>query len=299
MQFILSLLLLLGSLSSFASVRDEAKTLLQSLEHEDQVSARLDQFSKKFMGLPYGFQGPLGEGPAGRYDQDPLYRFDTFDCTTFVETMVSLALSNDVDEFESNMNRIRYIDSNVDYLSRNHFTDLEWIPENIQNGLLKEINKDIVSSSHIFIAAAQINFGGWLLSHKPENIQVPLATTEEKQDLVNELHLMATRYTPTVASVPYISIAYILSHPDIVNRIPTGSLANFVRPDWDLSQTIGTHQNISHQALLIRKNGILYQRHATSSGGAVQEIVFLDYLKKFENHPTLKGVHFMQVRPLQ
>ncbi len=299
MQFLLSVVLLFGSLTSFASARDEAKALLQGLAQEDQISVRLDLLSKKFLGLPYGFQGPLGEGPDGRYDQDPLYRFDTFDCTTFVETLVSLAISTDVEEFESNMNRIRYADANVDYLSRNHFTDLEWIPENINNGLLIEVNDRIVSPAHILTATARINFGGWLLSHKLENIQVPLTSQEQKQSLVEELHALASRYTQTEASVPYISIAFLLAHPELVNRIPTGSLVNFVRPNWDLTQTIGTHQNISHQALLIRKKGVLYQRHATSSGGAVQEIAFLEYLKKFENHPTLKGVHFMQVRSLQ
>lgn len=138
--------LLLGFIlisSAFAGAREEAQDILDRGAQVTGVANRLDAFSKMFIGRPYGFGGPLGEGPDGRYDQDPLYRFDTFDCTTYVETMTSLALSRSVDEFEKTINDIRYENGEVDYLKRNHFTDLWWIPRNIANGMLTDITKPL------------------------------------------------------------------------------------------------------------------------------------------------------------
>lgn len=250
--------------------------------------------SKTFLGLPYGKGGPLGEGPEGRYDQDPLYRFDTFDCTTFVETIMALALSRDVNEFESRLDHIRYKDGVVDYFSRNHFTDLQWIPFNIENGYMSELTYEVAKSSEIQIAEALINYPAWVLSHKINQIIVPEATLEEKERLLEELKSRAGEFSPEVARLPYISIAQIVAKPSLLKKIPSGTVVNFVRPNWDLTQVAGTHQNISHQGFLFRIKNVLYLRHASTTG-FVEEVPFLTYLKRFQNHPTLKGIHLMKV----
>jgi hypothetical protein len=279
----------------FSGPREEAQTYLDRSQNISEIPARLDTFSKMFIGKPYGFGGPLGEGPTGRYDQDPLYRFDTFDCTTYVETMVSLALSRSASEFESKINEIRYADGEVDYLKRNHFTDLWWIPNNIKNGLLTDITREL-GGDHVLIASAEINLPGWLKKIHPEEIQVPNVSPEERNVLLDELHNMSRFYTPVTAEVPYVSINWILKNPSFANKIPHGTIVNYVRPNWDLTEVAGTHQNISHQAFLFRKGNVLYQRHAsTSNPKEVFELPFLEYIKKFENHPTLKGIHLMRV----
>lgn len=287
--------LILFTSISFADTREEAQAYLDRGAQVTGVSNRLDAFSKMFIGRPYGFGGPLGEGPEGRYDQDPLYRFDTFDCTTFVETMVSLALSRSVDEFEKNINDIRYDDGEVDYLKRNHFTDLWWIPNNIRNGMLTDITNEL-AGSHVLIASAEINLPGWLKKIHPEEIVVPNATPEERNALLEELRGLSRNYSPETATVPYVEINWILKNPSWVNNVPHGTIVNYVRPNWDLTQEYGTHQNISHQAFLFWKGKVLYQRHAsTSNPKEVFELPFLEYIRKFENHPTLKGIHLMKV----
>ncbi len=57
---------------------------------------RVEAISELFLGVPYKL-GALGEGPGGEFDRDPLIRFDAFDCTTFVETVMALALNSDLD----------------------------------------------------------------------------------------------------------------------------------------------------------------------------------------------------------
>lgn len=286
--------LLLGVSYAFAGPREEAADLIARFASETDQVKRLDKMSKIFVGFPYGKGGPLGEGPDGRYDQDPLYRFDTFDCTTFIETIMAMAISRDVNEFETNLDNIRYIDGDVDYLKRNHFTDLQWIPENVKSGYMSEITHEIVKPANLKIAEAVVNYGGWLRSHKLNQIIVPMASSEEKESLLQELHSMAVNYTPTVARVPYIEINWILNNPAVLNKIPHASIVNFVRPNWDLTEAAGTHQNISHQGFLFRIGKVLYLRHASTSG-KVEEVPFLDYLKRFQNHATLKGIHLMKL----
>lgn len=294
MNFLVAFLFI--QLAAFASPRDEAAIFLEKFESLNDTSKRMDSLSQEFLGLPYGDGGPLGEGPEGRYDQDPLYRFDTFDCTTYVETIVSLALSRDVNAFETQMDEIRYEHGEIDYLKRNHYPSLQWIPFNIHNGLLSEINEEIAPLQEIQVASAIINLPDWLKMIKINEIKVPYASDEEKLRLLNELHEKANLYSPVRANLNYVPIKYLLAWPEQLKFIPHGSIVNFVRPNWDLTASIGTHMNVSHQGLLFWKDGVVVLRHASNSTPKqVSEIPFIEYLKKFENHPTMKGVHFMRV----
>lgn len=288
---ILSILFLFSSFV-FAGPREEAQAYLESLSHESSASVKLEAYSRMFVGLPYGKNGPLGEGPLGKYDQDPLYRFDTFDCTTYVETIMALTQAKDVDEFEDILNNIRYEDGIIDYLKRNHFTDLQWIPNNIHTGQLTEITAETFGEANIKIAEADINFPGWLKSHKVEQIVLLDSTLSERKMRLSELHAEAVNYVVQKATVPYVSIKTLIARPALLNKVPQGSLVNFVRPNWDLTEAAGTHQNISHQGFLFWKKAKLYLRHASTTG-KVEDVLFLDYLKKFENHTTLKGIHLM------
>lgn len=287
------ILCLLFSITAFATP-EEAKKLLEKFEGHDRTPTRLELFSREFLGLPYGAGGPLGEGEQGRYDQDPLYRFDTFDCTTYVETIVSLALTRDVRSFEEMMDKIRYEDGQVDYLKRNHFPSLQWIPFNVENGLLSEINHLILPIKEQKVAEALINLPGWLKAIKLEEIKVPLATLEQRQLLLEELRSQHTNFSPIIARLNYLPISTLVERPSLLNRIPHGSIINFVRPNWDLTDVIGTHMNVSHQGFVFRKKEGVFLRHASTTG-KVKEELLLDYLKKFENHPTMKGIHLMKV----
>ncbi|MGE3610088.1 MAG: N-acetylmuramoyl-L-alanine amidase-like domain-containing protein [Bacteriovoracaceae bacterium] len=291
----LTLLLLTQGLV-FAGNREDVSAYLNKLSSENDLITRMDMFSKGLVGLPYGTFGPLGEGEIGRYDQDPLYRLDTFDCTTFVETVISLSLSREINEFEEHMNQIRYQNGEIDFLKRNHFPSLQWIPYNEENGLLVEINDLIVPVQSQKVAEAVINLPGWLKHIKIEEIRVPDASLEERQNLLEELHQLASSYSPVVAKLKYIPISTLLETPSLLNKIPSGSIINFVRPNWDLTETAGTHMNVSHQGFIFRKGKEIILRHASSSKDMkVIESNLFEYLKKFENHPTLKGIHLMQV----
>lgn len=296
MKAILFIVLSLGVMSTWASPsQDEAEALLNRFQTVQTISARVESFTKNFLGLPYGKDGPLGEGPTGRYDQDPLFRFDTFDCTTFVETVLALAHARDSADFAQRMDEIRYENGVISYVTRNHFPSLQWIPNNINNGYLRDVTRDIAPMSILKTAVAIIDLPTHYSFMNVDMLRVSGLTNQERSERVLEWRAEGQRLSPQEARLDYVPIDWILKNSKWLNEIPHGAVVNFVRPNWDLTQVAGTHMNVSHQGFILRRNGNVYLRHASSGSSKVSEILFLDYLKTLANHPTLKGVHFLAV----
>ena len=141
-----------------------------------------------------------------------------------------------------------------------------------------------------------IDLPGWLKAIKLAEIKIPNATMDELQGRLEELQSYASQYAPILAKIDYLPVIILLANPQLLKRIPHGAILNLVRPNWDLTDVIGTHMNVSHQTLVFHKKQEIFIRHASSSGQAqVIEERLLDYLKKFQNHPTHKGVHVMEI----
>lgn len=191
---------------------------------------------------------PLGEGPAGAIAKGPLYRFDGFDCTTFVETVMALSLSRNPEEFKSRINQIRYKNAAVSYETRNHFTSVDWIPNNVASGFVKDITVETAGINTKW-SQTWIDKAGWYAKKG-----------EEYQDIGEDIPL-------TLAQLPYIGKEDLLNKPELINKIPSGSIFNLVRPNWDLTKAAGTHMDVSHQGYLIRENGVLYMVHASNGMG--------------------------------
>jgi hypothetical protein len=191
---------------------------------------------------------PLGEGPKGEISKAPLYRFDGFDCTTFVETVMALALSTTPAEFKARMNQIRYKDGSVNYVMRNHFTSVDWIPNNQAYGFVKDITLQ-VAGAHTKWSQTWIDKAGWYA---------------KKGD---EFAGLGEDIPKTLAQLAYIAKEDLLNIKGLEDRIPSGSIFSLVRPNWDLVNAAGTRMDVSHQGFLIREDGILYMVHASNGAG--------------------------------
>lgn len=249
---IISLVVLAGANFAQAAFTD-APTLqaLLNIQSVKKLNARerAIYFADIFLNnkTPY-VADPLGEGPQGEISKGPLYRFDGFDCTTFVETVLGLSFSNTPEEFEQRILQIRYKGAEVDYETRNHFTSIDWIPNNTAQGFVKDITGAIAGQNTKW-SQTWIDKASWF-AKKGENFVE-----------------MSEHFNRQLAQLPYISKEDLLNRPDILNRIPSGSIFNLVRPNWDLTKAAGTHLDVSHQGFLIRENGILYMVHASNGMG--------------------------------
>jgi Protein of unknown function (DUF1460) len=270
---------------------DDIQSLLrqaQDLGAADKISF----ISSHFIGANSTL-GPLGEGDLDIFDRDPLYSFSDFDCTTFVETVMALSLSKDFEDFFSNILNIRYENGIVDFKHRNHFISLDWIPNNTAKGLLRDLTEQTGPSQ---LAKAYIDKRNWFKKLNLSNIgSREDLSDEEKIILLNRLRSLGEELAPTLAKIPFIEITSILKNPEMLNSIPNGSIISIVKPNLNLTSTIGTHINITHQGLAIWKDGFLTYRHASLEFGKVMDTPLLHYLRKYTLDGRTVGINIQEI----
>jgi len=226
----------------------------RELDSNAALAEKIAVISERFLGAAYGIS-PLGEGYG--IDSDPLIRFDVFDCTTFVETVAALALTeNDSQEQTlAILNQIRYSNGQPSILTRNHFTSLDWISNNVKKGLIEDITRKVFPQESITIQTA-IDKKAWF----QKNYKIKFGKALENAEL------------------DMIRIQDIIKNEALLRKIPSGTIVNFVMSNTSLKEKIGTDLDIGHQGILIWDNETLLLRHARSVQYGVVEESFLDYL---------------------
>jgi hypothetical protein len=199
------------------------------------VAARLELVTRPFLDAPYRLS-PLGEGPGASPDDDPRLRFDTFDCTTFVETGLALALSQDLVAARDRLDLIRYDGGGADFLRRRHFPEAEWLPALIAGGLLRDITRG-VGGDDVVIEKKRIGPDVWQRTKHPGLPPLPLS-----------------RIPHGTFSLDVWPLTAAARHPE---RIPDGTILHVVRADFR-----NVPVRISHQGLVLTVNGRKVLRHA-------------------------------------
>jgi hypothetical protein len=199
------------SFSSFASDLDSLFARVKGTTIEE----RIDSAGMAFYGLPY-MDAPLGDGPSSRFDQGPLYRFDAFDCTTYVETVLALATAKKASEFEKRLIRIRYRDGRVSFVDRNHFPCVDWIAQNTHSGLLTDITTEIGKPWGTAVASAKITKKQWFEKLPLSVIRVEGLSDSEREKRLAELHAAGAKFAPVSSEVPYIVLEKIITRKEVV-----------------------------------------------------------------------------------
>jgi D-alanyl-D-alanine carboxypeptidase/D-alanyl-D-alanine-endopeptidase (penicillin-binding protein 4) len=129
----MTLYLTLGCLflgQAFGPAPDDVDSYVQRLQEDTPLLAdRIAIVARDSLGLTYA-DGPLGEGPDGAHDTDPLIDLTRVDCVTYVEQTLALACAANYQDAFDRLQRIRYRDGKVDYETRNHFMVADWLEEN-------------------------------------------------------------------------------------------------------------------------------------------------------------------------
>lgn len=307
--FIVLLFFIMSQLSAtpvYQEKQQQATAFVQSIYHNQannkalSMPERLEKMSRLFLGRPY-LLGALGEGASGRYDQYPLYRTDAFDCLTYVETVLALSLADNAHSFEHMMKQIRYEDGQVSFLKRNHFTDLDWNPNNQRNGFLKDVtlgihNQDLQSVAQV--ATAVINKPAWYQHLPISRIRLDQPLAEKR---LHELKQRGLSLPIETATIPYIPLTTIFDASGQVNeailkQIPNGGIIEIVRPGWDLRYAIGTQLNVSHLGFAFWQDGILIFRNASTLKGHVVDQPLVDYLRDARQSKTIRGINAQIVK---
>ncbi|MFI4956061.1 MAG: N-acetylmuramoyl-L-alanine amidase-like domain-containing protein [Gammaproteobacteria bacterium] len=276
--------------------KDEIHALVQSAQKYASQGDKIAYLSRLFIDGPKAARmewGPLGEGAYCDYNCKPLYRFDAFDCTTFVEMMLALATTDatgDADytlkSFKHQVLDIRYSNpKKISYLTRNHFPEVDWIPHNTrQGGLLTDMTGGL-GIDPVETPAAVINKKNWYAHKKLSDICIwddrCDAPIKDQKAKLAELQKAGQLIPNENVMMLYIPVKDVLrSKVNIVANIPNGSIIQFIRPNWNASST---HMHVAHQGIVVQDAAGTWLHHASSAAGEMHREKLMEYLEHFRH----------------
>lgn len=92
-------------------------------------TARLDYYSAQLKGRPYQL-GPTGEGMGASLEKGPLMNMAAFDCVTYLEHVMALASASAGDSVFTELQKVRYVNGQIDYAMRKHYFVEDWVRNN-------------------------------------------------------------------------------------------------------------------------------------------------------------------------
>ncbi|MHB2025654.1 MAG: N-acetylmuramoyl-L-alanine amidase-like domain-containing protein [Elusimicrobiota bacterium] len=264
------------------------RTLRRVSSENLNLPDRIGLVSSYFLGIPYVL-GPLGEGPAGHFDRNPIVSFKGLDCTTMVEEVMAFSLEPDLDKGVRLLQKIRYKNGVVSYRTRNHFPSVDWIPNNIAAGFIRDITRN-VAGDQTLIASKLISKRSWYAAKTAADLRgFDNLSPDQAAELTEQWRAGGESMPDVTASLPYLPIGLL---PRFIDDIPSGTIVNLVRAD-DPSKPV----MVSHQLLLIDSGGGKIVREA-AYGDKVKDIPALDYFKIYRNSKwPLLGLNLDEILP--
>ncbi len=268
---------------------------------------RVSLASEYFLGRSY-LLGALGEGPDGEFDQSPRYRTDAFDCVTYVNTVLALALAQNLKQFQHHILRLNYYDAKPLYHHRHHFMTIDWNSCNAVLGLIEEFSDQIVNDQGQPIyrtVEATIDRPNWIKSRKLADIKLLSSIKRSEAKLkLNDLHSLAEDLRDKTVCIPYLPLTELLDDQSKPNhklflQIPKDAIIEVIRPQWDLRDKIGTPLLVSHLGFAIWKNNQLIFRHVSQIEKIVIDLPLKDYLSRYLHHETVKGINIQKLNNVQ
>ncbi|MGZ3693426.1 MAG: N-acetylmuramoyl-L-alanine amidase-like domain-containing protein [Bdellovibrionota bacterium] len=302
-----ALLLLLLPLTSFSAAFPPVLDSPNSFDPHSRagVDKLAIAISEKLLGRPY-VGGNLGEGTEGIYDTDPLYRLDVFDCTTFIETVMSNIFCNDERNeacLSAFMQKIRYFGDSISFETRNHIAETDWIRSNVRRGFVRDITQDFGGTATRF-SRVRTDKKSWFESRTLADIQTHDSAFVKAQK-VAVLQKLGAGLALEDITVPYLgfdllylpgfTVSTYQPNEELLKRLPNGAIFNVVREDW-APPGEGTPLAISHQGFIVQKSDGTYLRHA-STNKAVIDVKLADYMIQFIDSPTIRGLNVLQIQP--
>jgi hypothetical protein len=229
---------------------------------EKPINEVIIEIGKSFLGTDYIAHTLEKEG-----DEQLVINLTGLDCTTFLETSLTFARcikkgKTSFEDYQNELAFIRYRDGKLDqYPSRLHYFS-DWIYNNQQKGIVKDITQEI--------GGKEINFKVNFMSENPKYYK----QLKENPDFIPVI----SKQEKEINSRQY----YYIPQEDIEkleSKIHSGDLIALTTSDKGL--------DIGHVGLAVKMDdGRIHFLHAPLSGSKVQitEMPLSDYTKKIKKH---------------
>lgn len=224
---------------------------------EDNLQERIKIIAKKNLGQPYKIY-LLGEFPmevypdvkiGGLYPTEilgtqPTFTLEKSDCVVFCEHTYAMALSKNWKQFYAFLQRIRYKDGEISFLTRNHYTEYDW--DNNNSWLVKDFMDELPEKYT-----------------KKVHSKINKATFFKRYNIGQDI-------LPVEFDWKYIPLEYVDS---IFVTLNTGDFVNFVRGFGDDASTY-----VGHTGIIIKEADSVYVIHST------EPKVRIDNLSEYVKH---------------
>ncbi|MEW6209509.1 MAG: N-acetylmuramoyl-L-alanine amidase-like domain-containing protein [Acidobacteriota bacterium] len=127
--------LLTEKILRFFNIREAAR-LIESMAGKT-FHERVELSSAQLIKRPYA-ENPLGGGP--QREEILSVSLEAFDCVTYIETALALALSRSLNQFVKNIRELRYENGKVAWLARNHYMT-DWLEYNQSRGRIVNLTR--------------------------------------------------------------------------------------------------------------------------------------------------------------
>lgn len=212
-------------------------------DYEPDLRKRVDHLAKKFLGQKYEIY-LLGEYPFEIYDPQPLYSINKSDCVVFSEHVYAMALSDNWKKFFAMLQRIRYKDGVIGVLTRNHFTEADWVVNN--SWLIKNITDSLPD-----------------VKAKKVTTKIDRAKFFSKWDLGQDIPVQELSWS-------YIPASEV---PKALKYLKTGDFVNVVR-GYNPDDVYVGHVGI----ISVGKDGTVYLIHSTDPEVKIEKLT--DYMER-------------------
>ncbi|HNW59513.1 MAG TPA: DUF1460 domain-containing protein [bacterium] len=222
---------------------------------------KMTYYSQRFLGAPYLLTCE-GEGANGRYETEPLLNVQQINCMTYCEIVLALSLARNYEEMFNILQHIRYRGGYISMATRNHYTMVDWLPEN--RWCLEEVTRQ-VGGADIVESTRTIRHGEFF-------------TRKGITDL--------PAYLPDRSvTVPYIPLSRLAAHEA---ALQSGDVVALIQDKLDIFS--------AHMLLVVKKAGRTWFRHASMSAGKVVDEPFGEYIDKVSRKPLYQGMSFMRIK---
>jgi hypothetical protein len=275
--------------------RATAQELLNRLTpyRQDSRNTQVALIAEQLTDIPYSRTYSTGEGDwqprsliykpgALHLNQNPVYRFDYFNCQTLVQTTMALLYSHNLNQFDANILKISYGAAGnpqgeiVHYYNRNHFVDADMNPINEQHGWLIDVTTNGDLAAYAKTTAATLTRQNWFLAQQ-KNLAHTIYVLDNrdanamiKRFYTVYTHLNLPHFDKQITPITYIpKLAFLVKesngsgytpNQNLLDAIPTPAVVEIVSDPkkWmvhheNIKTHIGTELNIPHLGLLYRK----------------------------------------------
>jgi len=122
--------------------RRRVDQLLSAAKRGRSLDRRIDVISRAFLGRRYRSNPLIGSADTPEVFTASL---DAFDCVTYIETVLALALASNATDFIEWLRKIRYERGRIQWNRRNHYMT-GWIRSNVRNGIIKSVSVAALSA---------------------------------------------------------------------------------------------------------------------------------------------------------